>query len=263
MVLRLIGVIMTFTDGGIDPMLWIGVPANLSMAIMRPWTIISYMFVQYDILHILFNMLWLFWFGTMFNIIFNQRQFLALYIYGGIGGAILYLAAYNLIPFFMFENSSAYLIGASAAVMAIVIATAVRAPNYPVNLLFFGAVKLKWIAAVAIFLDVISITGNNAGGHISHLGGMVVGFLFAYYFSKGADITRPFNKLVSAIDDMLHRRKLYVGKKPQKGHSQKKQQQPKSNMAEMDIILEKIKKSGYTSLTQEEKKKLFDISNKV
>lgn len=259
-ILRLLGVVFMFTGDGLDLLSWIGVPANIFTFAFRPWTAITYMFVQYDILHILFNMLWLYWFGIMFLNLFTQKQLLALYIYGGLGGAIFFLLLYNLLPISIIGGG--LLIGASASVIAIVVATAMRAPNYPVNLLFFGAIKLKWIAIVTIFIDVISVTSTNAGGHLSHLGGALIGFLFAYYFAKGKDITLPFNKAMDKIVALFSKRGIYVGKKPKKQKA-KPQDSPKSNVAEMDAILDKIKKSGYKALTEEEKNKLFDISRKV
>lgn len=265
-VIRLMAVFFELSGINFNYLPWVGVPSNFATLITHPWTLITYMFTQYDILHILFNMLWLYWFGVMFLNMFTPKQFFALYIYGGLGGAVLYLLAYLTL-----FSAPSFLIGSSAAVIAIVVATAFRAPEYPVNLLFFGAVKLKWIALVTIFLDIISITSGNAGGHISHLGGAAVGALFAVLYAKGIDITSPLNKFIDNIVSLFSRRpKIYVGRPPKKNSksSAKKgasntQSQKQSDIDEMDKILEKIKQSGYTALTDAEKDRLFNISKKI
>ena len=140
------------------------------------------MFAHYDVLHILFNMLCLWWFGKLFLEFFNQRQMTGLYLIGGLGGALIYLLAYNLLPAFTYQRGM--LLGASASIMAIMLAVAVKAPNYKVGLLFFGEVSLKWIAIILIFLDFLSIDTQNAGGHISHIGGALTGCAYALAFRK-------------------------------------------------------------------------------
>lgn len=229
------------------------------------------MFVHYDFWHILFNMLWFYWFGIIFTQFFTQKQLFALYIYGGLGGAVLYILSYNIFPYFSQMVNGAYMIGASASVIAIVVATAMRAPNYKVGLIFFGEVALKWVAIITIGIDIFTMSSANAGGHIAHLGGILVGFLFAKMFVGGKDITAPFNKAVDRVVMLFHRRHS----NPFKVKGRKKSNMPKydakssakdsmseSDMEIMDRILEKIKKSGYASLSQDEKKRLFDVSNK-
>lgn len=263
-ILRLSAIFITLTGGSTDFMLnLVGVPADTSALLYRVWTIFTYMFVQYDILHILFNMLWLYWFGSIFCSYFTNKQFVMLYIYGGIAGALLYILAYNIFPYFAASAGSAYLIGASASVIAIVIATAMRAPDYQMNLLFFGGVSLKWIAAVTILIDFLSIDSTNAGGHIAHLGGAFAGFIFCILYGKGIDITKPINQTIDRI--VAWRQKLEFNHKLnfKKPKAKTKKQPDKMNdedIAKMDIILEKIKRSGYSSLTSEEKKKLFDVT---
>ena len=261
-------------------------PSNPVKFLHQPWSVISYMFLHYDVMHILFNMLWLYWFGAMFHQIFGTRRFVGLYFLGGIGGALLYMLAYNVLP--LFSSTEGLLLGASASVLAIVAATAVRQPDYKVGLLFFGQISLKWIAIVTIFIDVISIGSSNAGGHIAHLGGALVGAAFALADRRGTDITAWFNRAIDWIVNLTRRRpRVKVGNFHNSPFTRTKQQprddnrrQPRDDKqqderdngrrhtmtpaeeAEMDEILKKIKLSGYSSLTAEEKRRLFEVSNR-
>lgn len=267
LVLRLSSIILTLA--GLDPtpiLHYFEVPSDPTMLLYRPWTIITYMFGHYEIFHILFNMLWLYWFGQIFLMVLNARQMLALYLYGGIAGALLYILAYNTMPFFAGHQS--WLIGASASVIAIVIATAMRHPNYTLNLLFFGPISLKWIAIVTIAIDLLSITGSNAGGHIAHIGGGIMGFMFAYMLNRGTDITVPLNSAIDSVVNSLKRikRPTQVKAKKQQTHGQtytSQQNARESDRNNLDEILDKIKKSGYSALTPEERKRLFDISRRI
>ena len=253
-------------------------PSNPVKFVHQPWSVISYMLLHYDVMHILFNMLWLYWFGAMFHQIFGTRRFVGLYFLGGIGGALLYMLAYNVLP--LFSSTEGLLLGASASVLAIVAATAVRQPDYKVGLLFFGQISLKWIAIVTIFIDVISIGSSNAGGHIAHLGGALVGAAFALADRRGTDITAWFNRAIDWIVNLTRRRpRVKVGNFHNSPFTRTKQQ-PRTDKqqyerdngrrnsmtpaeeAEMDEILKKIKLSGYASLTAEEKRRLFEVSKR-
>ena len=261
-------------------------PSNPVKFVHQPWSLISYMFLHYDVMHILFNMLWLYWFGAMFHQIFGTRRFVGLYFLGGIGGALLYMLAYNVLP--LFSSTEGLLLGASASVLAIVAATAVRQPDYKVGLLFFGQISLKWIAIVTIFIDVISIGSSNAGGHIAHLGGALTGAAFALADRRGTDITAWFNRAIDRLVNLTRRRpRVKVGNFHNSPFTRTKQQprddnrrQPRDDRqqderdngrrhtmtpaeeAEMDEILKKIKLSGYSSLTAEEKRRLFEVSKR-
>ena len=253
-------------------------PSNPVKLVHQPWSVISYMLLHYDVMHILFNMLWLYWFGAMFHQIFGTRRFVGLYFLGGIGGALLYMLAYNVLP--LFSSTEGLLLGASASVLAIVAATAVRQPDYKVGLLFFGQISLKWIAIVTIFIDVISIGSSNAGGHIAHLGGALTGAAFALADRRGTDITAWFNRAIDWIVNLTRRRpRVKVGNFHNSPFTRTKQQ-PRTDKqqyerdngrrhtmtpaeeAEMDEILKKIKLSGYSSLTAEEKRRLFEVSKR-
>ncbi len=272
-VLRVTGLVSFLLTGSGDSFVqWVELPSSLLMLMQRPWTIITYMFSHYGLLHILFNMLWLFWLGRIFLDCFTPRQLGGLYVLGGLGGAALFVLAYNLLP--SLASQQAMLIGASASVMAIVIAIAVYRPGYQVGLLFIGPVSLKWIAIVTVFLDLISIEGANAGGHIAHLGGMLVGLWFALGIKRGHDITSWINRAIDAVVSLFKNKKSDAMRQPVGGKRYKyHQSQPEKSSknassnntrdeARLDEILGKLKRSGYDALTDEEKEFLFNASRK-
>jgi len=248
---------------------WLELPSAPQLLVRRLWTVVTYMFTHYDVLHILFNMLWLYWLGRIFMEYFSSKQLVGLYLLGGWGGAALYVLLYNLLP--AFNGQQGYLLGASAAVIAIVVATAVYAPDYKIGLLFLGEVSLKWVALVTIAIDLLGIDSGNAGGHIAHLGGALVGLAFAWRMRQGSDITRPLN---AAIDGLYSSIKGLFAHRPTIGRPIEGEalHEPETtsnatatnptgiNEAELDAILDKIKASGYSALTDEEREKLFNAS---
>lgn len=270
LVLRLIAIVAILTlDKSLTTAacMTVELPASLPLLLRRPWTLITYMFAQIDVLHILFNMLWLYWFGSIFTSLTTVRRLLPLYIYGGLGGAILFIAAYNTLPYF--AGSEGLLIGSSAAVIAIVTATAFMAPDYKVGLLFLGPVSLKWIAAVTIGIDFLSVTDTNAGGHIAHLGGALTGMAYILMLRRGVDLAAPFNRAADSIVNSLRRMADSLRRRPSSGRHKAPHRTKgystasAADAADLDIILDKIKKSGYSSLTAAEKKRLFDVSNRI
>lgn len=249
---------------------YVELPSAFDMLAKRPWTIITYMFSHYEVMHTLFNLLVLYWFGTIFTEFFSTRHFCGLYITGGVGGAILYMVAFNLLP--VFYGTIGWLIGASASIMAIIIAVAIKTPNYKLNLLFFGPVSLKWIAIFYIAIDLLSINGDNMGGHIAHIGGALTGALFTIMLTRGVDITAPVNWVIDFVVNSCWKI-THIQSKSKFGTSQHKRDSHKqtsaysNNMSKedeqtLDMILDKIKKSGYASLTNDEKKRLFQVSSK-
>ncbi len=241
---------------------WLAVPANIEGLLSRPWTVFTYMFLHEGFLHILFNILWLFWFGRIFLEYLDENKLLGVYILGGLAGAALYIFAFNVFPVFAQVLPVSRALGASAAVLAVVISISVYVPNYTINLVFIGPVRLKYIAAVMIVLDVISIAGSNAGGHIAHLGGALFGWLFIRQYRKGKDLTRGISILFFKIASLFKpSRKLKVEYRKSRTdyeyHRQKAEKQKR-----IDDILDKISKSGYDSLSKEEKEILFRVSNK-
>lgn len=266
----LIGVILQLFNrsaAGIFDLL--ALPASFSRFILQPWSLFTYMFMHAGFLHILFNMLWLYWFGQLFLYFFSAKHLRGLYILGGICGGLLYMISYNLFPYFrpMVEGST--MVGASASVLAIVVATAYREPNYPVRLFLFGNIRLKYLALIVVLTDLLFITSANAGGHIAHLGGALAGLWFAASLKKGMDVTSWINKILDAITALFNK-KTWTRKPKMKVHygNYSRQQDydynahKKAQTDEVDRILEKLKKSGYESLTTEEKKSLFDASKK-
>ena len=145
---------------------WLAVPSNLDVLVTRPWTLITYMFLHFQFMHILFNLLWLYWMGTILRDFLGSKKVFSTYILGGLSGAILYITFFNIFPLFSSAVASSYALGASAGVLAITAAAATLVPNYAVRLILIGSVQLKYIALATIALDLVSISGSNAGGHI-------------------------------------------------------------------------------------------------
>jgi membrane associated rhomboid family serine protease len=264
-----------FTRVGLDTFFnfYLSFPSNLLSSfdasgaihpgiIARPWTIITYMFVHdlNGIWHLLFNMLWLYWFGQIFLQFLSQKKLLSVYLLGGFAGAVLYTLVYNIFPAFELERFGSNMVGASAAIMAVVIAIAAIAPNYSIQIIFFGPVKLKYIALITIVIDLISIQYSNAGGHIAHIGGELFGYLYAKNHLKGRDLTSGFSKIIDAILNLFTPRKrmkvTYKTPTNDFEYNKTKVEQQK----EVDRILDKIAKGGYNSLSKEEKDFLFKSS---
>lgn len=241
---------------------WLSVPSDTNALLSRPWTVFSYMFLHEEFLHILMNMLWLFWFGRIFLSYLDQKKLVSIYLIGGLTGAATYIFAFNLFPVFEDVRFGSYALGASASVMAVVLATVIYAPNHIVRLMFIGSVKIKYIALFFIATDIISIPGGNAGGHLAHLGGAFYGWLFISQLRKGKDISTGFNSLADSFLSLFKKRKMKVSYKntPKMGDKEYNKTK-KQNQAHLDSILEKIAKSGYDSLSKEEKEILFKSSN--
>ena len=268
---------MLFKVPGDEVLQWVELPCDLWLLLRRPWTLVTYMFAHYGLLHILFNMLWLYWLGRIFMDLFSPKQLTGLYLLGGWGGALLFLLAYNLLP--AFAGDMIYLVGASASVMAIVVATAVYAPDYKIGLLFLGEVSLKWVVLAVIVIELVGFETNIAG-NIAHIGGIIVGAWFGVRIKQGHDITRPLNIAIDALVGLFNGRKFemptFRRPKSQKRPSSTGTQQgsaastqagahrPADTVSEeeLDIILAKIKASGYDALTDEERDKLFKVSRR-
>ncbi|MBR5639068.1 MAG: rhomboid family intramembrane serine protease [Muribaculaceae bacterium] len=281
-VLRLVGFIsFLFTGESSTFVQWLELPSNFHDFLHQPWTLITYMFSHYNVWDILFNMLWLYWLGRIFLEFFNPRQMGGLYVLGGIGGAALYLACYNLIPHLASQHSS--LIGASASVLAIVVGITLYRPDYRISLLFVGGISLKWIAILTIFIVLISIE-NNMGGHIAHLGGALVGLWFGLAIKRGHDITSWINRCIDWVVMLFMKRPAKVShsrvserdssynyhKSTSVGESSSSAKENSGSASEinrvyeerLDEILGKLKQSGYASLTDEEREFLFNASRK-
>lgn len=255
-----------FNMGDASWMNFMTLPASIPEFLKQPWSLLSYMFLHADPLHLLFNMLWLYWFGQLFLSFFSARHFRGLYLLGGICGGLFYMLALNVFPYFTPYIYISTLLGASASVLAIVVATAVREPEYRVNFMFIGTVRLKYVALFMVVTDLLFVTSGNGGGHIAHLGGALAGWWFAWSLRKGKDVTKWINGVLdgcSGVWSKLSSKKPKMkvskgGRAADYDYNARKKQQSE----EIDRILDKLKKSGYGSLTTEEKKRLFDASKK-
>jgi len=268
----LANVFLQLFEAGISDIFGVfALPASFAGFVHRPWSLFTYMFMHAGILHILFNMLWLYWFGSLFLCFFSAKHLRGLYILGGICGGLLYMMAYNVFPLFSSQVGSATLVGASASVLAIVAATAYREPDYRVQLILLGTVRLKHLALAVVAIDLLSIASMNAGGHIAHLGGALAGLWFAAGLNKGTDLTAWINRILDGFASLFRKRagkrnpkmKIHygnnvAGRRQEYDYNARK----KAQSDEIDRILEKLKKSGYDSLTTDEKKSLFDASKR-
>ncbi|MDO9511041.1 MAG: rhomboid family intramembrane serine protease [Bacteroidales bacterium] len=238
--------------------LYLGGPSSFNLLLHVPWTILTYMFVHYDLFHILFNLLWFYWMGKIFLEYIDKNQLLPLYFAGGIGGYLLFALAYNYVPALGATAGDARVIGASASVMAIVSAIAFYVPNYTMQLMFIGRVKLIYLAIGLFVLDFLMIGNTNAGGHIAHLGGALAGYLYYRAYKKGFRFM-GFNRIIL----LFQPKKLKVTGKPiNRMNDEDYSIHRAQHQQEIDKILEKISKSGYQSLNSLEKELLFRESRK-
>ncbi|HEX8039363.1 MAG TPA: rhomboid family intramembrane serine protease [Chryseosolibacter sp.] len=245
------------------------IPARFSEFVGRPWTLFTYMFMHdlSGILHILFNMLILYWFGRLFVEYLGSDKVVAIYLLGGLAGGIAYLLAYNTIPYFV-AQTDAYrigMVGASASVNAIVVATATLLPNYTFFLLFIGPVRIKYIAAVIVFLSFLGTVGDNPGGNIAHLGGALIGFIYMKQLQSGINWGGWITVTLEWFRNLFKEKpKVKVSYRKEKQGRSKTSTTDKASYTqeEIDRILDKISEGGYESLTKDEKEKLFNASKK-
>jgi membrane associated rhomboid family serine protease len=238
------------------------VPASFNALILRPWTLITYMFAHKDIWHILFNMLWLYWFGRIFLEYLDGRKLVAVYLLGGICGALVYILSFNIFPVFTGIVADSVAIGASASVMAVVIAIAAYVPDYTINLLLLGRIKIKYMALGIFILTSILDFSVNSGGKLAHIGGAFFGYFYIMNLKHGHDIGKGINRIIDFFATLFKpRKKLRVTHKKVADEFEynkiKAEHQKRINR-----ILDKISKGGYDSLTREEKETLFKESQK-
>ena len=237
---------------------WLILPAELNKLFVRPWTIISYFFIHESFFHILFNMLFLYWFGRLVWNYLGQNRLLHLYIGGGVVAGLLFVLLFNLFPL----PKGTWLLGASGAVYAIVVGVAVYVPNYVVYLFLFGPVRIKYIAIVYLFLSFYRVSaGVNIGGEIAHFGGALWGFFYVSRLKAGHDIGIPLNRWVRAVGELFVTTPR-TKKSKKHAKSSKNPSNTYADQEELDVILDKISQSGYESLSKEEKEKLFRLSKK-
>lgn len=247
----------------------LAVPASLNTLLVRPWTIITYMFTHKNIWHILLNMLWLYWFGRIFLEYLDQRKLVAVYLLGGISGAIVYVLSFNIFPAFKDVVPMSVAIGASASVMAVVIAIAAYVPNYAVQFFLIGRIRIIYVALAIFVVTSILDFPSNSGGKLAHIGGALFGFLFTLNIKKGRDIGKGINSIIDFFATLFKpRRKMKVTyKKPASNYDYPASDYDYNktkveHQAKINQILDKISKGGYDSLTKEEKDTLFKESQK-
>jgi MFS family permease len=199
----------------------------------------------------------MYWFGQIIGDMIGSKRITALYVLGGVLGGLLYILAYNTIPYFADHVSTSVLLGASAGVYAIVTAAATLVPDYTMFLLFFGPVRIKYIALFYLVISVAQTTSTNAGGNIAHLGGALLGFIFIRQLKKGTDIGKPVNAVFGYVENVTKREK---GMKITYKNATNVRPSGSPSQAEIDGILDKISQSGYESLSKDEKQKLFHAS---
>ncbi|MHC1707286.1 MAG: rhomboid family intramembrane serine protease [Bacteroidales bacterium] len=237
------------------PVYWLSVPADLLQLMVKPWSLITYMFTHQDLFHILFNMITLYFGGKIFLSLLNEKKLISTYLIGGISGALFFILAYNIFPVFGDSVPFALAIGASASVLAILIAAATYAPDYYIFLMFIGRIKLKYIALALIIIDVLSISRSNPGGHIAHLGGAAWGFIYVRYL-----LNKGWKGNFSAF---WPKKRTFRKKTVNRNISDEEYNARKNeNQKQIDQILDKISKFGYDGLTKEEKEILFKAGKK-
>jgi membrane associated rhomboid family serine protease len=232
----------------------IALPANPGEFIRKPWTLISYMFYHQGLFHILGNMLWLWMFGYIFHDITGNKKIIPLFIYGALGGAIAFMLAYNFIP--TLKSIDANMVGASAGIMAIVVATTVLAPGYRIFPFINNGIPLWVLTTIYLIIDLALIPVENTGGHIAHLAGGLTGFLFIYFMRRGFDWSVGVNKFFDWVNNLFNPNK--PGKKTKEELFYRTERKPFSktpNLSQqrVDEILDKINQHGFNSLSQEEK----------
>ncbi|RFS24768.1 rhomboid family intramembrane serine protease [Chitinophaga silvatica] len=228
-----------------------------SSFIRQPWGLFTYMFTHEEIFHLIFNMISLYWFGNLFRDFLGDKRVLPLYLLGGIAGGLLYLISASVIhtPYL-----GSALIGASASVMCILVAAATLMPNYEIGLMFFGSVRLKWLAIALIALGLISIPNGNVGGIISHMGGALLGFFYIRILQAGTDLCKPLIWLFNSKNRAEERKTAAKKFKPKKSPLKVVKKAEDSNPSKLDQLLDKINEKGYNSLSAEEKAWLEKVS---
>lgn len=237
-------------------------PASFESFIYKPWTLITYFFTHDtgDFFHIIFNMIFLYWFGSLISEFLGSKRLVSLYVLGGIAGGLIYMTAYNFIPYFADKVGNTFLLGASGSVYAVVIGAAVLIPDYTFFLLLLGPVKIKYIAGFYALLSFAQTIGPNAGGNIAHLGGALMGFVYIWQLKKGNDWGKPINAFFEFFNTLFKPKPTMKVTYRNTDRKQQTNSVEDVSQDEIDAILDKISKHGYEKLTKEEKQKLFKAS---
>lgn len=271
-------VCLLFVVSGYHWQSFLALPANLNDFWLRPWTLFTYMFCHADIgknvFHIIFNMLWLWWFGQMFVRFHTSCQLLSLYLVGGLFAGLFFLLVYNVFPYFLLERQSACVVGASGALMALMGAVVMQ-PSQMVGLnLIVRTVpmQMRTLTIIVMALTLFNGTADNSGGLVCHIGGALFGLIYGHYYQKGRDITAFANRWIQAVKQWIHQLRrprmtaMRGGRRDPIGAEKMRDMNynadRRQHEAQIDAILDKISKHGYDGLSTEEKQMLFDASKK-
>lgn len=227
----------------------VSLPSSLNLILQRPWSLLTYFFLHIEVFHLVFNMMFLYWFGIIIQDFIGNKRLVQLFFYGGLAGAAAFIITMNTVSFFI-EKGPNFMNGASAGVFAVVVAAATIRPNYEVRLLLLGQVQIKYISAFYVLWSFIETTGSNAGGNIAHLGGAILGFIFAKNFLAASRPQAIFEIKIKEFAQVVNQ-KIQTKKEPEIVPEE-----------ELNSILDKISQSGYDSLTDYEQKRLFKASQK-
>ena len=245
---------------------WFQLPKDFFDFIGQPWSLVTYSFFHGGLGHIFWNMLLLYFAGRIFLNLFGPKRFTNVYFWGVIFGGLVFLMSYNIFPGLLATNTA--LIGASAGVTAILIFVCAYLPNQEVRIIFFN-VKLWQVGVFVVLIDLIQIPMGNAGGHLAHLGGAALGYVYARQLLNGRDIGEGFSNFLDGIANLFKKRDGSVGgrrkkapmrtvhKRQKVGTNVKIDYDKESHQRKIDSILDKISKSGYESLSKSEKDFLF------
>jgi membrane associated rhomboid family serine protease len=236
---------------------FVSLSTNWSDLAWKPWSILSYAFFHFGIIHLVFNMLMLHFTSRLFLTFFTQKQLFGIYLLSAIFSGLVFLLGYHYIPILI--NVSTSVVGASGAIMAILIATTTYQPFMDIRLALFGKVKLWQITVLFLFLDLIQLPMNNTGGHIAHLSGAFFGYIYIKLLQNGTDLSRIVDSILNLFSKQQSTpfKKVHVNPKKPAAKRESKIVIKDKTQQQLDEILDKISQSGYDSLTAEEKEFLF------
>lgn len=251
---------------------WLELSSSPGVVLRRPWSIATYAFLHTGFLHILFNMLALVWFGRIAEQHYSRGQVWAIYLLGGVAGGLLFLLAFNTLPYFVTHFAGTSLLGASASVLAVTVAAAMAEPERELRFFLIGGVRLKWLAVIMIVISFLGVTGSNGGGDIAHLGGAAMGAVYALLARRvgssrrwsGPRIRRE--RKTAGGKGRFHFRRGTPDIHTEDGHDAAAnpfssdpdyRRNTAADQAEIDRVLAKVRRSGYASLTEDEKQLLF------
>jgi membrane associated rhomboid family serine protease len=249
--------LVNVSQSAVGVLSYVTLPSNLKEFIREPWSLFTYMFIHINLWHIVFNMLWLYWIGRIFVEFMGPQRLLQVFIFGGLAGGLLFMLVFNT----LLSSYPSELLGASAGVMAVIIATAVLVPDYTISLILIGPVKLKYLAIASFILSSIIDFSVNSGGKVAHIGGAAYGLIYMWQYRKGNDISGSVINFFKRIGSIFSRSKS--AKHLKVSYSKREASNKANKQRKIDEILDKISKSGYESLTKDEKDFLFKSSKDI